>query len=339
MMSQMNKMMNHTTSVKISGSGMAIPAHVVDNSLLENTMDTTSAFIDERTGIITRRYVSNNQNNSDLMLEAINKAVSNAGLKNRDIDMMIVNTLSPDYHDPSQACLLQGMIDDMGKIPVFDIRAQCSGFLYALYLSEKLILSNAANHVLVVCGEVLSRRIKGSIDDRNIAVLLGDGAGCAVVSKSTGNTGFIDINIGADGRYFDTLVTKSPGTRDDAFVSGSTEAGDFLFNMQGKALAEHAIETITAEALSMMKKHRLDTSDITKFVTHQPNVRMLESIAGKLNVDTQKMIVNADKYGNMASASLAVAWGERQKNSKKGDLSLLIGYGAGATWGSALYLH
>jgi anthraniloyl-CoA anthraniloyltransferase len=330
-----NSTINMTAKVKIDAIGYCIPENVITNNDLELSMDTTASFILERTGIKTRRYISENETNGSLMTAAIKNACEKAGILLSEIDFIIVNTLSPDYHDPSQACLLQSLLPELVGVPALDIRAQCSGFLYGAYLAEKLLLSNAANRVLVICGEVLSRRIKGNLFDRNLAVLVGDGAAAAIISRSSdGETrGFINLQLGADGSYFDLI--KTPGV--NYLQAHSSE--DLLFSMQGKELFAHATGILIEQAKMQLAKHFLSIADIDQVICHQPNVKMLEYIAGQLEIPSEKMVVTADKYGNMASASLPVTWGEADKKTSLSGLSLVIAFGGGSTWASCLYRH
>jgi 3-oxoacyl-(acyl-carrier-protein) synthase III len=326
--------------VKISGFGISLPEKVVTNKELEKTMDTTEAFIIEKTGVLERRFVTENETNAMLMVNSIHAACQTSKVPLEGIDTLIVNTLSPDFHDPSQACLVQGMLKELIGIPAFDIRAQCAGFLYGTYLANSLILSDAAKHVLVVCGEVNSKRMVGNKEDRNIAVLAGDGAASAVISKADGMTGFLDLSLGADGSYFDLLKTEAPGVHSGKFLcQDDIDKNKWLFKMKGPELFEHATKTIICEIKRIMEKHSIKYTDLHSIISHQPNVRMLEYIANKLDIPKEKFVINAHKYGNTASASLPIAWAESVETCAPGDLSLIIGFGAGSTWGSGIYRH
>lgn len=324
----------------IVAAASALPDTEVTNADLERRMETTADFIRLRTGVITRRFVRQDECTSDLMLVAVERALRRAAIEPDAIDMMIVSTLSPDHHDPSQACFLHGRMPGMRPIPIFDIRAQCSGFLYGLYIAESLLATGRADTILVVCGEVLSKRVEGSLADRNLAVLVGDGAAAAVVRKSAGGNGLMDLRILADGAQSGLLVTAAPGSAGVQFMSqDDLAAGRHRFAMDGPALFAHATRTMAAEIEDLLQRNGLGMPDIARVYCHQPNVRMLEHIAARFPGHEHKFLINGDTYGNMGSASLPVLWAEHAAAEVVGSLSLLVAYGAGATWGAGLYRH
>lgn len=192
----------------LAGLGFSLPKRQVSNHDLVGRINTSDEFIVERTGVRTRYHVEPEQAVSALMVPAARQAIEAAGLLPEDIDLLLVNTLSPDHHDPSQACLIQPLLG-LRHIPVLDIRAQCSGLLYGLQMARGQILAGLARHVLVVCGEVLSKRMDCSDRGRNLSILLGDGAGAVVVSAGESlDDGLLDLRLGADGNYFDLLMTR-----------------------------------------------------------------------------------------------------------------------------------
>lgn len=326
----------------IAGLGYCLPDRIVDNAEIVAYMNTSEAFIVERTGVITRRHVEANQSTADLAVPAARQAVERAGLEMSDIDMLIVNTLSPDHHDPSEACFLQPQLGLTG-VPAFDIRAQCSGFLYGLDVAAQYIASGSKRNVLIVCAEVLSKRIDPSDAGRNLAILLADGAAAAVVQPGGANgTGLIDLVTGADGSFFKLLWTAAPGTRNPRFMDAEAVCGArHQFRMNGRAMFEHATDTLVAITEEILRRNRLSLDAIDVLVPHQPNVRILDAVRQRLGVPADKVIVTADRLGNMASASLpiALAMAVEQGRIQRGSLVLLIAYGGGATWGAALYRH
>lgn len=323
----------------IAGVGYCLPTRVVTNIDIEQIIDTSDDFITKRTGVKTRRFVNQDQSVSDLMIPAAKLAIAQANLSPTDIEMVIVNTLSPDFHDPSQACLILPSLG-LTNIPAFDIRAQCSGLLYMIYIAKNFIESGAMNHILLICGEVLSKRMDTSNEGRNLSILLGDGAGAVILSKSDSKRGFIDISVSADGHYFDLLMTKAPGTKNMTFIDEENlQNKDHFFRLRGKPMFDHAVETMAQSVLAILEKNQLTLTDIDFVIPHQPNLRILEAIQTRLEIPDEKMIKTVDTLGNMASASLPIALGLALENKQiqPGMRLLFVTYGSGATWGSALY--
>lgn len=324
-------------NVVIRGTGYCLPKNTIDNLEIVSRLNSTVEFIENRTGVLTRQHVDTNQALSDLMLPAITTALNDAKLEASEIDMLMVNTLSPDFHDPSQACLLQGELD-FDDIPVFDIRAQCTGLIYCLDIAQQYIESGKHENILIVCGEILSKRMDYSDDGRNLSILLGDGAGAVVVGKNdsiTNNSkGIIDTIIKADGNYFKLLWTESPGSANDTFNEGIP-----YFRMNGRDMFNHALSKFVEISETILKKHNFSLEDIDLIVPHQPNMRILDEVIEQLNIPLDKIMLNVEYLGNMASASLPVtlAMAREEGKLKDGDLCLIVGYGSGATWGATLY--
>ncbi|AZA53948.1 3-oxoacyl-ACP synthase III family protein [Chryseobacterium sp. G0201] len=324
----------------ISGFGHALPSATIDNKTIVERMNTTEEFIETRTGVLTRKHISENETTSVLMVQACKKAIEKAGLSPEDIDMLIVNTLSPDHHDPSQACLIQPMLSLKNTIPVFDIRAQCSGLIYGMDIAKQFIATGTHQHILICCGEALSKRMDYSNEGRNLSILLGDGAGAVVLSASEDpNKGILHASTHADGNYFKLLWTESPGT------SGKTFNGDQSkcphFRMDGKTMFKHAVKNFTEIIIQTFEKHNLSIEDIHVIIPHQPNMRILDAVVHNLEIPKDKVQVNVHKYGNIASGSLPITLSEYMENTRPeeraGKLALIVGYGSGATWGSILY--
>ncbi|MCW8126897.1 beta-ketoacyl-ACP synthase 3 [Microbulbifer halophilus] len=329
--------MNERGGLVISGLGYALPEESIGNSDVVARMNTSEQFVVERTGVHSRRYVSGSDGVSSLMLPAAKDAMGDANLKVDNIDALIVNTLSPDVHDPAQACLMQAKLG-LGKIPAFDIRAQCSGFLYALELARSLVSSGSYEHILIICGEALSKRLDCSDDGRNLAILLGDGAAAAVVSRACVDGGLKDLRLGADGDYFDLLKTLKPGSAGPSFLSDD----DLLemrhhFRMQGRQMFSHASSTLVRISRELLVAHNLEVGDICRVICHQPNLRILDDVQRQLQIPDEKLPITVDRLGNMASASLPVTLAMQWPEIQPGELLLLIAYGSGATWGAALY--
>jgi len=329
--------------VAITGCAYNVPARIVTNEALVRRMNTSVEFIESRTGVIERRHVDEGTTLSDLAQPAALQAISQAGLDVGDIDMLIVNTLSPDYHDPSQACDLQRRLG-LNTIPAFDIRAQCSGAVYGMDIARQFIENGRCRHVLVVCAEILSRRMDLSDEGRNLAILLSDGAGAMVLSAATqsGQGELLDVALKADGNEFELLYTKAPGSSRPHFIDAADiAAGAHYFRMNGKAMFNHAVQSMVGIAQEILQRNGLTMDDINLVVPHQPNLRLLEAVLTALAVPRDKAYITVEHYGNMASASMPVAYARAasEQRMREGDRVLFLTYGAGATWGAALYRY
>lgn len=329
------------TNVIIAGMGHSIPPNIVTNRDLEARIRTSDEFIVTRTGVRERRHADPSVATSDLMVPAALDAIRSAGLRVEDIDMLIVSTLSPDHHDPSQACLMQRRLG-LRQIPAFDIRAQCSGLLYGIDIAHSFLETRRCKHVLVICGELLSKRLDCSDEGRNLAVLLGDGAGAVVLSRGHEGEarGFLDLITRADGVGFDMVFTAAPGTRNATFISAEDiEAGRHQFRMRGRPLAEHAAACMSDVALEILERNGVRAADVDLVVAHQANLRILEAVMRRIEIPLEKWAITGDTLGNMASASLPVTLSMAAQEGRLGPgrMVLFLGYGGGATWGAALY--
>ncbi|MBC9915327.1 beta-ketoacyl-ACP synthase 3 [Chitinophaga varians] len=323
-------------AITISGVGHCLPTPIIDNKAIVDRINTTEDFILSRTGVVTRRHVSEEKGLSALLVPACEQAIEHAGIPVSDIDMLIVNTLSPDHHDPSEACFIQPQLG-LGHVPVFDIRAQCSGLLYGMELARSLLLSGQYQHILVACGEVLSKRMDTSDEGRNLSILLGDGAGAVVLSNRSGiSGGIVDLIIRADGSRYELLWTAAPGTAQSSYTDHTAIPH---FRMNGKPMFENATQRLCEVALEILERHHLTIDDIDIVLPHQPNLRILDAVRERLHVPPHKFVTNVERYGNMASASLAVTLSEYIRDSRPtaGTLALVLTYGSGATWGAMLY--
>ncbi len=330
-------------AVTISGAGLCVPERIVTNDELVNRMNTSVEFIETRTGVFERRHVDEGTCVSDIAEAASLQAIEQAGISINDIDMLIVNTLSPDYHDPSQACDLQRRLG-LRHVPAFDIRAQCSGAIYGMDIARQYLETGRCKHILVVCAEILSRRMDVSDEGRNLGILLSDGAGAFVLSDGSGrnNGELLDVALKADGEEFELLYTKAPGSRRKNFIDADDIAeGAHYFRMNGKAMFTHAVKSMASIADDILSRNNLTLEDISLVVPHQPNLRLLEAVLGELRLPREKAYLTVEHFGNMASASMPVAYAKAKSENRfnKGDLTLFLTYGAGATWGAAIYRH
>lgn len=325
----------------ILGTGRYLPDRVVTNFDLAQVMETSDEFIVQRTGVRRRRYAPPEMAASDLATLACRAAVADAGLSMDQIDMVIMNTITPDHADPGCAFFLQAKLGLSG-IPVLDIKQQCAGLIYGLSLADHFVRAGTCRHVLIACSEVLSTRIDGSYDGRNIAVLLGDGAGAVVVGPSPdGHRGILSTILHADGQYAKALYTAAPGSglgRKQHVTPDDIEAGRVHFRMDGKTVFQNGVDKMSDAIGEVLRVNGLTLDDVDVLVPHQANLRMLEAIVARVGIPREKVYVNVEDYGNIASASLPIALDESRQTGMihSGSLVVLVGFGSGFVWGSAL---
>lgn len=326
---------------RILGIGHHLPQKVVTNFDLMKMMETTDEFIVQRTGVRKRRHASPDQSASDLAVHACRAAVADAGLTMDQIDLVIMNTITPDCADPGCAFFLQSKLG-LGDVPAIDIRQQCAGIVYGLAIAEKFVASGQYRHVLVACSEILSKRLDGSYDGRNIAILLGDGAGAVVVGPAeNGKAGILSTILHAEGDGAKVLYTAAPGSaqgRSDMINVEDIESGRIHFRMMGKEMFENGVRRMSEAVFESLEKNGLTLKDIDVLIPHQANLRMLEAVVAKVGVPMDKVFVNVEEYGNMASACLPIALYQARESGmvKPGSLVLMVAFGSGFVWGSVL---
>ncbi|WP_018139930.1 beta-ketoacyl-ACP synthase III [Thioalkalivibrio sp. ALJ7] len=313
---------------RISGTGSYLPERILTNAELEAMVDTTDAWIRERTGIRERHIVAENEVTSDLALKAAERAMDAAGIRAADLDLILVATTTPDQIFPSTACILQAKLG-IGGCPAFDIQAVCSGFVYALATADRFMQSDEIRHVLVVGAETLSRIT--DYTDRGNCILWGDGAGAVVLSRSP-DPGIISTHLHADGHHKGLL--EVPGG-----VSQPSDNPDLDFiRMEGRAVFRVAVNTLDQIVDETLEYNGIDKSELDWLVPHQANIRIIQATAKKLNMSMDNVVVTVDRHGNTSAASipLALDTAVRDGRIKKGDLILTEAFGGGFTWGSAL---
>jgi len=326
---------------RILGTGHFVPEKVVTNFDVEKMMDTNDEFIVTRTGVRQRRHAEAGVSASDLGAAAARAAIADAGITDDQVDLLIMNTITPDHHDPGCGFFLQGKLGIPG-IPVMDIKEQCAGLIYGVSIADHFIKAGTYRHVLIVCAEVLSKRIDGSYDGRNIGILLGDGAGAVVVGPSgDGDKGIASTILHADGTYAKALYTAAPGTgqgKMDFITDDDVESGRVHFRMDGKTVFEHGIAGMAGAAAESLEVNNLTLDDIDLLIPHQANLRMLEAVVERVGIDPEKVFVNVEEYGNMASACLPIAFDQARKSGRigAGDTVMLVAFGSGFVWASAL---
>lgn len=318
---------------RIIGTGSYFPKKILTNFDLEKIVDTNDEWITSRTGIKERR-ISEGETTSDMAYKASVEAISSSGISNKEIDGVVLATCTPDYLIPSTACLLASKLGI--KTPyAFDINAACSGFIYALAVADSLIKNNLGENILVVGAERLSSIINW--EDRNTCILLGDGAGAVVLSKSK-EPGIRSICMQADGEYAEILTTKAGGSNAlsewDKFDIKSN-----LFTMKGNEVFKIAVRSMAEIAVEAVEKSGLTFEDIDFFIPHQANFRIIEAAAKRLNLTHDKVIITLDKFGNTSAASIPTALdlSIRSKKIKKGDNIVSAAFGGGLTWASTFF--
>ncbi|MFH1875603.1 MAG: beta-ketoacyl-ACP synthase III [Candidatus Omnitrophota bacterium] len=318
---------------KIVGLGKYLPPKVLTNSDLERMVDTSDDWITTRTGIKERRIAEKGTGVSHLAHEASVIALKRAGLKANDIDLIIVATITPDTQFPSSACYLQNLLKAR-HAACLDVSAACAGFVYALTTAWQFISGGLYENVLVVGSEVLSSITDWR--DRSTCVLFGDGAGAAVLAAGAQKS-FLSSYLGADGANANLLILPGGGSRNP--TSKETIDGRLHYiKMQGNELFRIAVRVMVEAAKKALAKAHLKTGDIDLLIPHQANERIISAVAKRLHIHEERMYINISRYGNMSSASSAVALCEawEEKRVKKGDIVLLDAFGGGLVWGSTV---
>jgi len=315
---------------RIVGTGSYLPQKVLSNTELESMVDTSDAWIRERTGIEQRHIAATDEFTVDLAEHASRHAMDAAGISAADIDLIIVATTTADQVFPSTACLLQSRLDIHG-CPAFDVQAVCTGFVYALAVADKFIQTGTSKCALVVGAETFSRIIDWT--DRNTCVLFGDGSG-AVVLKADQRPGVMSTHLHADGDYAKLLHVPSGVSNNYSAV----QEGRAFVEMEGSDVFKMAVRTLGAIVDETLEANGLDRSAIDWLVPHQANKRIINATAKKLNMPLNKVVNTVAKHGNTSAASipLALDTAVRAGDIQPGQLLLIEGFGGGFTWGSAL---
>jgi 3-oxoacyl-[acyl-carrier-protein] synthase-3 len=318
----------------ITGVGAYVPARVLTNADLEKMVDTTDEWITSRTGIKERRIAADNEYTSDLALQAALRAMKDAGVTAEQLDLIIVATVTPDMVFPSTACLVQARLG-AHRAAAFDLEAACSGFIYGLEIAQQFIMSRTYDMVLVIGAEKLSTAVDWQ--DRNTCVLFGDGAGAAILQNRPHSHGLLTAVMGADGHKADLLMMPGGGSRCPARPE-SVAARLHYLRMDGRETYKHAVQVMETAATEALRRCELSVSDLQCIIPHQANQRIIDAVAERLGAKPEQMFVNVQKYGNTSAASVGIALEEavRTGRVKRGDLILLVVFGAGLTWGAAV---
>jgi 3-oxoacyl-[acyl-carrier-protein] synthase III len=317
--------------VRIAGLGSHLPSRVVTNDDLAQVLDTNDEWIRTRTGIRQRHYAAPEEATSDLAVEAGKVALADAGLGIEDISSIVVATTTPDHTIPGTAPLVAAKLGT--EVTAFDVNAACSGFLYALRVGTGMV-ATGDEAVLVIGAETLTRIIDPQ--DRNVAILFGDGAG-AVVLVPDDAAAIGPFDLGADGSDPSMLWAESGGTRDPVNAA-VLEARTHFMTMRGGDVYRNAVARMSASSQVVLDRSGLTIDDIDLFVGHQANIRILDAVGKRLGITDDKVHITVDQHGNTSAASVPLALSDARDAGRltAGDTVLLTAFGAGFTWGSTL---
>lgn len=316
----------------IWGIAKALPDRILTNADLEKMVDTSDEWITSRTGIKERRIADSKDATSDLATRAARQAMAAAGVTAEELDLIIIATITPDMVFPSTACLVQANLGAVNAA-AFDLGAGCSGFVYALDMATRCVQSGAYKRVLVAGADVLSRITDWS--DRSTCVLFGDGSGACVVGPVK-QGGVMSTYLGADGTGGESLCLPAGGSR-LPITPEALQAKKQYIHMSGNEVFKFAVRIMGDAAIEVLRRAGLAATDIELFVPHQANIRIIEAAAKRLELPSEKVFVNVHKYGNTSAASIPIALSEVAEENKvqPGDHVVLVGFGAGLTWGAA----
>jgi 3-oxoacyl-[acyl-carrier-protein] synthase-3 len=314
--------------------GSYVPERILSNADLEQMVETSNEWILARTGIKERRIAAQHEATSDLAVKAARVAMRRAKITADEIDLIVLATITPDMPFPSTACLVQEKIG-ADRAAAFDVQAACSGFIYALEIAQQFIMSRTYDTVLVIGAEKLSSIINWA--DRNTCVLFGDGAGAAILRNRPGAHGLLTACMGADGGRAGLLCMPGGGS---AFppTHETVAAGLHYLRMDGKETFKYAVTAMLGAATEALRRCELDISQIKCVIPHQANRRIIDAVADRLGAKPSQLFVNLEKHGNTSAASVAIALDEAVTSGRiqRGDLVLMIVFGAGLTWGAAV---
>ena len=324
---------------RILGIGRFLPERRVTNFDLEKMFETSDEWIQQRSGIVERRYADEGVYCSDLALEATRQALDNAKMKVEDLDFIILATLSPDHHFPGTACYLQAKLG-VPEVGCLDIRNQCSGFIYSLSVADAFVRIGTHERVLVVGSEVHSSALSFTKEGRDVTVLFGDGAGAVIVGPSEDpERGILSSHLHADGRFADALkldiwdISKKPYVTHEMIDEGIARV-----KMRGREVFRMAVTKMPEVIEEALAFNGLSLDQIKLFIPHQANLRINQFSAAKLEVPEEKFFSNIEKYGNTTAGSIPIALGEalEQGAFEEGDTIVLVAFGAGFTWGATV---
>ena len=322
------------TGVQILGCGSYVPDQIITNEQLESERGFDPEWIRQRTGILQRRHAPEGQATSDMALRAAERAIEQAGADPADIDLLVIGTFTPDFLCPSTACLVQ---DRLGlDCAALDVQAACSGFMYALATGSQFVATGNSKLALIIGADTNSRIVDQS--DRTIAPLFGDGAGAVLVGKGEQTQGLLCYQLGSDGKGGPLLECTAGGTL-HCNTPEDLAAGNHYLKMDGRTVFKWAVRIVQESIELVLEKSGLTVADVSLFILHQANVRIVNTAMEKLGIPADRVAVNLDQYGNTSAASIPICLDEGLQDDriKPGDVVLMCGFGAGLTWGTGLF--
>jgi 3-oxoacyl-[acyl-carrier-protein] synthase-3 len=319
---------------RIISTGSYVPDKIITNHDIEKIVETSDDWITERTGIKERRIASDTQSASDLAYEASVAALKKAHLKARDIDLIIVATVTGDMPFPSTACLLQARLGAKNAA-AFDLNAACSGFLYGLHIAQGMIKSGLHNRILLAGTEILSKFTDW--EDRGTCILFGDGAGAVIIEPTREKRGICSTHIYSDGNLSDLICLPGGGSKHPCTRESILKKLHYI-KMKGNETFKVAVRTLEELATSTLADNKIDPSQLSLLIPHQANLRIIQATAKRLGLPMEKVFLNIEKYGNTSAASIPIALNEASESGrlKNGDYILLEAFGGGLTWASSL---
>lgn len=325
---------NSLLGVQVVGCGSYLPDQIVTNEQLDEKYGCDPNWIVQRTGIIERRHCPEGMATSDMCIEASRRAIRSSGIDPQQVDLLVCGTFTPDYHCPSTACLIQ---DQLGlDCPAFDTAAACAGFMYALVTAAQFVATGNAKYALAVGGDLNSRIVNPQ--DQRTFPLFGDGAGAVLLTRGTPHQGLVCYQLGSDGSGGQLLDRPAGGTRSP--LSAETyQSGDHFLRMDGRSVFKWAVRMLADTIDLVLEKSGMTVHDISQFVLHQANIRIINAAAEQLGIPQEKLFVNLDRYGNTSAGSIPIALDEAFRADKihRGDAILMCGFGAGLTWGTGIF--
>jgi 3-oxoacyl-[acyl-carrier-protein] synthase-3 len=316
------------------GIGSELPSKIVTNHDLEKMVDTSDEWITVRTGIKERRVLEDGKGNADMAFQASRRALADAAMDAKDLDAIIMGTVTPDYPFPSSACVLEDMLGARNVFS-FDVGAACSGFLNALAVADSFIRGGKIDNALVVGSDALSRLLNW--EDRSTCILFGDGAGAVVLRATENGSGVLSTKLRTDGSYVKTLYVPAGGSLKPA-TPDTVRRNEHTITMNGKEVFKIAVRSMEEISRQALAEAGVEINQVSLVVPHQANRRIIVALAERLGVPMEKVVVNVEKYGNTSAASIPVALDEakRQGRIKPGDVVLLNAFGGGFSWGAAV---